>query len=77
MSEGNGNGNGDPKGVVAAATRLGGGVIKALPSGFLSLVLLIAFMLYIIRDIQTERILAMKAFALSCSEALMKSQPGR
>jgi hypothetical protein len=70
----NGNGN---RGVLGSVTKLGSGIIQALPSGFLSLVLLIAFMLWIIRDIQTERIDAMREFAVACTKALQSSQPGK
>ena len=76
MDKGHDNGN-DPKGVVGAVSRLGTGIIRALPSGFLTLVLMICFILWMIRDLNSERIEAMKMFALSCTEALMKSQPGR
>jgi hypothetical protein len=62
--------------MLGSATKLGGTLIHALPSGFLSLVLLIAFMLWVIRGIQTERIEAMRAFALACTQALQNSAPG-
>jgi hypothetical protein len=48
------NGNGYNRSMLGSATKLGGTLIHALPSGFLSLVLLIAFMLWIIRGIQTD-----------------------
>jgi hypothetical protein len=70
------NGNGHSRSALDSATKLGGSLIRALPSGFLSLVLLIAFMLYIIRGIQTERIEAMRAFAIACTSALQNSAPG-